>query len=84
MRGTIDYAGQSIAYQARHSSRKTLAISVRPDGAVEIVAPEGTGQKVIELRLRRKASWVIEQRRYFEQFRPRTPPRRFVGGETHL
>lgn len=84
MRGSIDYAGQSIKYDARFTTRKTLAISVHPDGAVEVVAPAGTGKQVIEQRLLRRASWVLQQRRYFEQFLPRTPERRYVAGETHL
>ncbi|WP_322514712.1 SprT family zinc-dependent metalloprotease [Rhodopseudomonas palustris] len=84
MRGSVAYANQRIDYSARHSSRKTLEITVHPDGAVEIVAPAGIGQQVIEKRLIRRASWVLQQRRYFEQFLPRTPARRYVGGETHL
>jgi predicted metal-dependent hydrolase len=84
MRGSIAYAGQSIHYRARHSARKTLAISVHPDGAVEVVAPTGIEQHIVEQRLLRRAGWVLQQRRYFEQFRPRTPERRYVGGETHL
>lgn len=84
MRGSIAYAGQIIDYQARYSTRKTLAISVQPDGSVEVVAPNGTMQGVIEQRLHRRASWVLGQRRYFDQFHPRTPRRRHVSGETHL
>jgi predicted metal-dependent hydrolase len=84
MRGAIDYAGHRIHYQARFSARKTLAISVHPDGAVEVVAPEGAAKQVIEKRLLRRAGWVLKQQRYFDQFRPRTPERRFVAGETHL
>ena len=26
----------------------------------------------------------MRQQRYFEQFRPRTPERKYLGGETHL
>lgn len=84
MHGSIAYAGQSFDYQARQSARKTLAISVHPNGAVEVVAPAGTDKRVIEQRLQRRAGWVLQQRRYFEQFLPRTPERRYVGGETHL
>ncbi|MFL9825125.1 M48 family metallopeptidase [Rhodoplanes sp. SY1] len=84
MHGSIAYAGQRIDYSARHSARKTLAISVHPDGAVEVVAPAGTDRHVIEQRLLRRAGWVLQQRRWFEQFLPRTPERRYVGGETHL
>jgi predicted metal-dependent hydrolase len=84
MRGSITYAGQRIDYRARHSARKTLAISIHPDGTVEVVAPTGTDQMVIAQRLLRRAGWVMQQRRYFDQFQPRTPERRYVGGETHL
>ena len=84
MQGTIDYAGTLIDYRARYTARKTLAISVHPDGNVEVVAPEGTSKAAIEERLRRRASWVLQQQRYFEHFQPRTPKRRFIAGETHL
>lgn len=84
MRGSISYAGQSIDYRAHHSPRSTLAISVHPNGVVEVVAPPTTSQEAIEQRLRRRAGWVLQQRRYFEQFLPRTPQRQYVGGETHL
>jgi predicted metal-dependent hydrolase len=84
MHGSIAYASQSVDYRARFSARRTLAISVCPDGTVEVVAPRGTEQRVIEQRLLRRAGWVLRQRRYFEQFLPRTPERRYVGGETHL
>lgn len=84
MRGSITYAGQNIDYNARHTTRKSLAISVHPDGMVEIVAPHYTTQTTIEVKLRRRASWVLQQFTYFDQFRPRTPKRLYVGGETHL
>lgn len=84
MRGSIAYAGQSIDYYARHSERRTLAISVHPDGVVEVIAPVGTDKRAIEQRLLRRAGWVLRQHRYFEQFLPRTPERQYVGGETHL
>jgi len=84
MNGRIEYGGRSIDYHAKFTARKTLAISVHPNGEVEIVAPDGASKTVIEERLRRRASWVLQQQRYFEQFQPRTPKRRYVGGETHL
>ena len=84
MNGSIEYNGRSIEYHARLTGRKTLAISVHPNGDVEVVAPDGTSKAVIEERLQRRASWILQQRRYFDQFQPRTPKRRFVGGETHL
>lgn len=84
MRGAIDYASYKINYRVRFATRKTLAISVHPDGSVEIIAPEGSAQGEIEQRLRKRAGWVLRQQRYFDQFTPRTPQRRFLAGETHL
>jgi predicted metal-dependent hydrolase len=31
-----------------------------------------------------RARWIVKQRRYFEQFLPKLPPRRYVSGETFL
>jgi predicted metal-dependent hydrolase len=73
-----------VPYSAQFSDRRTLSISVLPDGAVEVVAPIGTPEHEIQSRLRRRGRWIARQQRYFEQFRPRTPERRFVSGETHL
>src|SRR5262249_18383535 len=52
--------------------------------AVEVVAPKGSIPEDIEGRLRKRARWIIRQLRYFDQFRPRSTPLRYVGGETHL
>ena len=84
MIGAVAYSQRKLSYRLRFSSRKTMAISVDPGGAIEIVAPKGTSQEDVEARLRKRARWVLAQLAYFEQFRPRSPRRRYVGGETHL
>ena len=81
---TFTYAGRALPYSARFSDRTTLEISVLPDGDVEVVAPIGTAREAIESRLRKRGKWILAQQRYFHQFKPRIPARRFVGGETHL
>ena len=40
---------------------------------------EGITEKV-----RKRAVWVLRQQRFFSQFMPRTPERRYLAGETHL
>jgi len=67
-----------------HGSRKTLAIEVFPDSSVVVKAPPGTTVEEIRTRVAKRASWIMRQQQYFQQFDPRTPPRQFVGGETHL
>ena len=81
---TFTYAGHTLRYRARFSQHKTLSISVSPDGAVEVVAPAGAVRNAIEAKLRKRDRWILAQQRYFQQFRPRTPARQYVGGETHL
>jgi predicted metal-dependent hydrolase len=84
MRGTIFYSVHKLDYTVKFSARATMAITVFPDSAIRVIAPEGTSQEEVELRLRKRARWVIRQILHFEQFRPRAPARRYVGGETHL
>jgi predicted metal-dependent hydrolase len=80
----LKYGEQEIWYEIIRRPRKTLEIAVEPDASVVIVAPEHATLDAIEAKLRKRAAWVTRQQRYFAQFLPRTPERRFVSGETHL
>jgi predicted metal-dependent hydrolase len=84
MHGTIAYSDHRFDYTAQFSARTTMAITVFPIGAIRVIAPESTPQAEVERRLRKRARWLIRQMLHFEQFRPRAPERRYVGGETHL
>ncbi len=84
LKRSIEYGRETIPYRLRFAERETLAISVYPDCAVEVIAPHGAQEVEIAKAVRRRARWILKQQRYFEQFVPRTPPRRFVSGETHL
>jgi predicted metal-dependent hydrolase len=84
MHGTITYSTHRLDYLLRFSNRGTMAITVYPNGTIEVVAPRGTSQREVGIRLRKRARWILRQRLHFEQFRPRSPARRYVGGETHL
>jgi predicted metal-dependent hydrolase len=84
MHGTIAYSAHTFDYTAQYSDRATMAITVFPDGAIRVIAPRETSQQEVEQRLRKRARWLIRQLLHFEQFRPRAPERRYVGGETHL
>ncbi len=80
----ILYGGQDISCRVLYTNRKTMEIAVHPDGQVVITAPSGAGLEAIQQRVRKRARWITRQMAYFQQFRPSTPPRRYVGGETHL
>ena len=83
-RHAILYAGKSIPFHLVYSNRKSLEIAVAPDNSVSVKAPLGTDEMLIEQYVHKHARWISRQIRYFTQYEPRTPKRRFVGGESHL
>jgi predicted metal-dependent hydrolase len=78
------YGEQEIHYEVVRRPRKTLEIAVEPDGSILVAAPLEAPLDAIEAKVRKRAAWVTKQQRYFSQFLPRTPDRRFIAGETHL
>ena len=81
---SITYGGGEIPFQISFSKRKSLEISVNPDKSVFVKAPEGTERLAIEEKVKKRARWIKRQIRYFDQFDPRTPSRKYVSGESHL
>lgn len=66
------------------SNRKTLEIAVYPDKQVILKAPIHATLHDIEKKVIKRFAWIKRQQRFFDQFHPLTPPRKYVGGETHL
>ncbi len=80
----LTWGDREIGYALERVPRKTLAITVKPCGAVVVRAPLDAAPDAIETIVRKRASWILRQQHYFAQFRPRTTPREYIGGETHL
>ncbi|OPX31065.1 MAG: metal-dependent hydrolase [Gemmatimonadaceae bacterium 4484_173] len=80
----LQYGSKRIEYLLLSSARKTLEIAVHPDSSVVVKAPSSSELAAVELKLRKRARWILKQLRYFQQFVPRTPERRYISGETHL
>lgn len=72
-----------IVFTVVRRDRKTLEIGVEPDTSVVVAAPRDASLRDIFSKVRKRASWVRRQQRYFSQFLPRIPERRFIAGETH-
>lgn len=81
---SLTHGQATIDYRLVRRPRKTLEITVEPDASVAIAAPEDATLEAIEAKLRKRATWVLRQQRYFAQFLPRVPARIYVAGETHL
>ena len=80
----VQYGGRRINLTVLRRRRKTLEIAVEPDATVVIIAPVDATIEAITEKVRKRAAWVIRQQRFFSQFMPRTPERRYLAGETHL
>lgn len=82
-RHALTYGRADLRFELRRVARKTLEIAVHPDGRVVVKAPREADFTEVEARVLKRARWIRRQQAYFEQFKPRTPPRQYIGGETH-
>lgn len=67
----------------KRSNRKTLAISVLPDGTLELVAPDDSPIGAILQRVEKRAKWIRTQRSHFREMNATRPALRYVNGATH-
>lgn len=81
---TVIYGSRTITYDVNYSDRNTLDISVHPDERVVVTAPLTADLNTVKDRIKHRARWILKQQKFFNQFSPRTPERRYVSGETHL
>ena len=82
-RHRVRYGAQTIEFAVVRRQRTTLEIGVEPDATVVVAAPLDTPLETIADKVRQRAAWVRRQQRFFAQYLPQTPERRFVAGETH-
>jgi predicted metal-dependent hydrolase len=80
----VEYGTHVIEYRLERRERTTLEITVDPDGLVLVTAPRNAAVEDIAARIRKRARWILAQQASFSRFRPHTPPRIYVPGETHL
>jgi predicted metal-dependent hydrolase len=81
---TISYGTTDIDFKLSYSARKTLGVTVNPDLTVRVIAPYNSSLDKIKNKLERKARWIVRQKEFFGDFLPKTPPKEYVSGETHL
>jgi predicted metal-dependent hydrolase len=81
---TISYGTTDIDFSLSFSSRKTLGITVNSDLSVRVIAPYSTSIEKIKDGIEKKARWIVRKKEFFGDFLPKTPPKDYVSGETHL
>ncbi len=80
----ILYGSSLIEYEVEYTQRKTLGITVHPDGAVTLKAPANTALEDIQKKVHHRAAWILRQKRYFESFGTPATKRQFINGESHF
>lgn len=81
--GQLVIGTEAFDYTLRRSARRTLGISVRPDGSVLVSAPEAAEASQIETILRKRAPWILDKINEAVLRTPPLTPRKYVPGETH-
>ncbi len=80
----VHYGSKSIEYNLSFATRKSLGIKVLPNGLVTVIAPNDTSLIDINKKVKSKANWILKQQAFFCSYKPHTPERKYVNGETHL
>lgn len=73
-----------LPFRLRRAEVKRLRIVVDPEGAVAVTAPLHATDEAVVARVSRRGDWIQRQQEHFSRWRPRTPPRQYLSGETHL
>jgi predicted metal-dependent hydrolase len=80
----FNWGEDTIVFTVEPSDRRRLKIMVMPDGEIRVLAPADAVYEEIAARVARRGGWIVRQLRDFDRWRPRTPPRQYESGETHL
>lgn len=80
---SIKFGSVEIMFSIEYRKRKSLEITVFPDGLITVISPIDTTIEQIKAKVYRKAAWIIKQLDTFQQFQPKTTPRKYISGETH-
>lgn len=67
----------------RRTERTTLAISVLPDGDLELVAPHDAREIDIVAKVGKRLRWIVRQRTAFSDMNRGREPLRYESGATH-
>ena len=79
---SICFGSEELSLLVVAGEHNSFQITVHPDLRVVVDVPCGVASDAVIARVRKRASWIFRQLRYFEQFLPREPRKRYVSGET--
>ena len=81
---SIRHEEQTISFALVKTDRKTLGLTVRRDGSVVARSPRRARESDVLKWVAGHADWIVRKQQAVARLEPRTPPLRYVEGETHL
>jgi predicted metal-dependent hydrolase len=78
------WGSRRLRFRLRRAEVRRLRIVIDPEGLVAVVAPLHATDEAVIARVSRRGAWILRQQERFARWRPRTPVRQYLSGETHL
>ncbi len=85
-RESIRLGSEVVEYELRRSGRRTLGITIRPNAAVTVTAPNKASMERIESVLRLRGDWILRHQRKLAALPPAPRPQthRYLGRQYRL
>lgn len=80
----IQFGSKELVFNLTFSERKTLGITVTPDMDILVKAPIDTSIEKVKEKVQKRAHWILKQQSYFLAFYPKSKPKKYISGESHL
>lgn len=77
----VDIGASIIEYKINYSRRKTMSITVKPDGTLRVAAPKGTTAKTVQDWVDSKSKWIAAKLAELELANRQVLQRSFQTGE---
>lgn len=82
---SINFGLKQIGFKIKTSNkRKTIGIMVDTDSSVTVTAPVTLKDETLKKVIQKKARWILEKQRHFNEARALFPIKEFVSGEEIL
>jgi predicted metal-dependent hydrolase len=79
---TVQFGGHTFKYALKRQHRSDLKVTVQPDLAIEVFAPQEKSDSAVEAKLVANGAWILRQQMRFETLQPLPSVKRYVSGET--
>ncbi|GEK91781.1 M48 family metallopeptidase [Alkalibacterium kapii] len=80
----IDFNSKRIEFEVERKNVKNVNVNIKPDRTIKVSAKSSVPLSFIQGLIRKKAPWILNQIKEFEEVEPeRTSEREYVSGESY-